>query len=65
MKENSCPQKRLKVDIFFLSPKELFACLLLCLLFLWSWSQRMKNYNSKKEDLEEEDQRQDERNVIL
>ena len=24
----------------------------------------MKNYNSKKEDLEEEDQRQDERNVI-
>ena len=25
----------------------------------------MKNYNSKKEDLEEEDQRQDERNVIL
>ena len=24
-----------------------------------------KNYNSKKEDLEEEDQRQDERNVIL
>jgi len=25
----------------------------------------MKNYNSKREDLEEEDQRQDERNVIL
>ena len=24
-----------------------------------------KNYNSKKEDLEEKDQRQDERNVIL
>ena len=24
-----------------------------------------RNYNSKKEDLEEEDQRQDERNVIL
>ena len=34
-------------------------CLLLRLLRL------MKNYNSKKEDLEEEDQRQDERNVIL
>jgi hypothetical protein len=26
---------------------------------------KMKNYNSKEEDLEEEDQRQDERNVIL
>jgi hypothetical protein len=26
---------------------------------------QMKNYNSKREDLEEEDQRQDERNVIL
>ena len=25
----------------------------------------MKNYNSKREDLEEEDQREDERNVIL
>ena len=25
----------------------------------------MKNYNSKREDLEEEDQRQDERNVIM
>ena len=25
----------------------------------------MKNYNTKREDLEEEDQRQDERNVIL
>ena len=24
-----------------------------------------KNYNSKREDLEEEDQREDERNVIL
>ena len=28
-------------------------------------NKEMKNYNSKKEDLEEEDQRQDERNVIL
>jgi len=25
----------------------------------------MKNYNSKREELEEEDQREDERNVIL
>ena len=34
------------------------------------WANRIgikisRNYNSKKEDLEEEDQRQDERNVIL
>ena len=28
----------------------------------WCW---IINYNSKREDLEEEDQRQDERNVIL
>ena len=27
--------------------------------------QENKNYNSKREDLEEEDQREDERNVIL
>ena len=37
--------------------------------FSFSWScsriKKEKNYNSKKEDLEEEDQRQDERNVIL
>ena len=26
---------------------------------------RKKNYNSKREDIEEEDQREDERNVIL
>ena len=26
---------------------------------------QMKNYNSKREDLEEEDQGEDERNVIL
>jgi len=26
---------------------------------------KKKNYNSKREDLEEEDQREDERNVIL
>jgi hypothetical protein len=35
---------------------------------LWSSSWRifeMKNYNSKREELEEEDQREDERNVIL
>ena len=42
-------------------------------VFFFAWlrlrlsllSFRMKNQNSKKEDLEEEDQRQDERNVIL
>jgi hypothetical protein len=28
-------------------------------------SKGKKNYNSKREDLEEEDQREDERNVIL
>ena len=28
-------------------------------------NKEMKNYNSKKEDLEEEDQGEDERNVIL
>ena len=27
--------------------------------------ERKKNYNSKREDIEEEDQREDERNVIL
>ena len=32
-------------------------------LVITKWE--MKNYNSKREDLEEEDQRQDERNVIL
>ena len=36
-------------------------------LLLLLWSQRLdyKNYSSKREDLEEEDQREDERNVIL
>ena len=29
------------------------------------WKTEMKNYNSKREELEEEDQREDERNVIL
>ena len=28
-------------------------------------TKKKKNYNSKREDLEEEDQREDERNVIL
>ena len=37
----------------------------LWIIFHFQKIKRMKNYNSKKEDLEEEDQRQDERNVIL
>ena len=33
--------------------------------FYWHLLKKKKNYNSKREDLEEEDQGEDERNVIL
>ena len=32
---------------------------------IFNEKEKMKNYNSKREDLEEEDQEKDERNVIL
>ena len=35
------------------------------ILLAWLFTRPLENQNSKKEDLEEEDQRQDERNVIL
>ena len=51
--------------VFYKLSMEVSQRIMTTLMFIGDLHERKKNYNSKREDLEEEDQRQDERNVIL